>query len=179
MAGLKLHRLVDRLIQRFVVARRPPDVVIADHYIRRWHILPRNRLMNLYYHVYEGSDPGEDLHDHPWWNVSWILKSYFVETVPKYSKTDPYVSGAWPNSFEDKYRITQVLVRREGQIIFRKAEQSHLQIVPLPHCHSLFLTGPLRRKWGFWTKSGWEQYDVYLAKKTPRTQMESKHDAAY
>ena len=63
---------------------RPPDFIVGsetDPYLRRWHLLPRNRLFNVYLHNFCRSDDDRALHDHPWVNMSVLLSGSYMEHV--------------------------------------------------------------------------------------------------
>lgn len=137
--------------------KRKPDFVIGDPdepYLRRWWLIPRNRFFNIYLHEILRSDDDRALHDHPWWNVSIILKGGYVEHVPggRHSRT-------------------------RGDIVFRRAKTAHrlelgvrLHVTDQPEadgvryefgdvpCWSLFITGPRVRQWGFHCASGWKHW---------------------
>jgi hypothetical protein len=121
-------------------------------YIRRWHIIPRNRWFNIYLHKTMLSDR-EVFHDHPWNNLSIILWGGYIEVMPTYVE---YVKGK-----DGDYKAQTVGVKQRyrlaGDFIYRKAEQPHFLVQPLKDkpCWSLFITGKLRRTWGFYTKRGW------------------------
>lgn len=139
--------LADFIINR--VSRRRPDFVIggeANPYIRRWWVIPRNRWFNIYLHQILRPDDDRALHDHPWWNVSLVLKGGYREVTPARPE------GSW---------------RAAGSIVFRGAQALHrLELAPakvsdiglvagwLP-CWSLFITGPRIREWGFSCPKGW------------------------
>lgn len=56
---------------------RAPDFVIGrtgDPYMERWWLIPRNRFFNIYLHRFWRSDDDRALHDHPWVNLSILLK---------------------------------------------------------------------------------------------------------
>jgi hypothetical protein len=60
---------------------RPPDKVIEDgktEYLYRWHLIPRNPLLNIYLHHFLGSDK-DVLHDHPWASISFVLRGGYTE----------------------------------------------------------------------------------------------------
>ena len=64
---------------------RKPDFIIGPKdapYLRRWWIIPRNRLFNIYLHQILRSDDDRALHDHPWINCSIILKGRYMEVTP-------------------------------------------------------------------------------------------------
>lgn len=117
---------------------RPPDITIApdgNPYLYRWHVIPRNRDANVYFHVQVASDPERPLHDHPWDNTSYILAGGYDELV----EVNPYAQR-------------QIFRRRPGDIVHRPAEQAHRLILPGDRRYtiSLFVTGPTVRNWGFW-----------------------------
>lgn len=136
-------------IARFVfeilrsVARRPPDFIIGtpdDHYLRRWFVIPRNVIFNIYLHQFLRSDDDRALHDHPWWNVSFLLHGKYVEhTIP-----------AGGVNVRKEYR--------EGDFKFRRATYAHrVELIDGP-CWSLFITGPRIRSWGFHCPQGWKHW---------------------
>lgn len=115
---------------------RPPDFIIGDNYLRRWHLIPRNNTFNIYLHHIRKSDDDRALHDHPYWNVSIILRGWYVEMMP------------------GKQRV-----RGAGDIVFRRARDAHRLVVPYGgSAWSLFVTGPRRRIWGFHCPQGWRAW---------------------
>lgn len=140
------------------LARRPHQIIGGedDPYLLRWYVIPRNPVLNIYVHKFLRDDD-RALHDHPWWFVSAILKSGYIE------------------HFEEDGREmmrcrTSVLDVRSPFwwrcIAFRPATWRHR--VALPHgfnaqgradsavprvpCWTLIVTGPRVRTWGFWCK---------------------------
>ena len=115
-----------------------------DPYMRRWYVIPRNPVFNIYFHEILKDDNDEALHDHPWINMSWILKGSYWEVL---FTTSPRKN--WP--LPDLYAVHCPT----GFIGFRRAKKAHrlmLNIrngVPVP-CYSLFITGPKLRNWGFY-----------------------------
>lgn len=137
--------LADQIIRR--ITRRPPDIVIGGDeqpYLRRWHVLPRNRFFNIYLHQFLRSDDDRALHDHPWVNVSILLKGHYVEHLPG-----------------DDLRF-----RSRGQVIFRRSGKiSHrIEIITGIPVWTLFITGPRYRMWGFHCPQGWKPYYEFLEK---------------
>ena len=121
-------------------ARRPPDVVIggADQpYLYRWFLIPRNPLFNVYLHQFLRSDDDRALHDHPWVNLSILLRGQYCEHTIR--------AGG----------IERRRVRRAGGMKLRGARSAHR--IELTHgpCWTLFLTGPRIRQWGFHCPQGW------------------------
>lgn len=133
--------------------RMAPSKTIGQNYLRRWHIIPRNPLFNVYLHEFSGSDDDRALHDHPWWSCSLILDGWYIEHVPLY-KNNPAGTNV------PKFRDT-------GAITFRNATAAHrIQILQRPAI-TLFITGPRRREWGFWCKNGWRHWRKFTDPKDP------------
>lgn len=123
-------------------AIRDPDLVIAPDgrpYIYRWHLVPRNKLANAYFHIQVLDDPDRPLHDHPYDNTSVILAGGYKELID----TTPRPRAVIPHS--------RLLL--PGDVVHREAEEAH-RLFLLPdgpgYSMSLFSTGPRRRDWGFW-----------------------------
>lgn len=136
-----------------IMASRPPNQVIergpADPYMERWmigrkmtvptfvnssrHQAPDNltpmpaEVENVFLHRFIRDDK-EDVHCHPWWNVS-------VPLIGQYIEMD---------------RNGRREVRKPGGWVFRRAEEAHAIVEVEPGTVSLFLTGPKVREWGFW-----------------------------
>jgi hypothetical protein len=126
---------------------RAPDFVIgppADPYLERWWLIPRNRWFNVYLHRFRHSDDDRALHDHPWWNVSILLRGEYVEITPK---------GEW--------------VRRAGAVVFRAARAAHRIELRKGHVWTLFLTGPVVREWGFLCPKGWRHWRDFVSLSNP------------
>lgn len=144
------------------LAKRPPDIVIggdADPYLRRWYLIPRNRLFNIYLHQFLRDDDDRALHDHPWPNCSLLLAGEYNEVV----FVRPPAHGM-PLPLSTKVR------RRPGRPIFRRARTAHRVVLlrdsegkPQP-CWSLFFTGANLRSWGFWCPMGrWVHWRSFTA----------------
>lgn len=118
-----------------------PDFVIGENYLRRWWIIPRNRFFNIYLHEINKSDDDRALHDHPWWNLSIVLKGGYHEVTPK-------------GMFE----------RKAGQFILRTGKSLHrLVIRDGKPAVTLFITGPRYRQWGFACPKGWRHWKDFCA----------------
>lgn len=149
----------------FMKFLRKPDVIIGDvedPYLVRWWVIPRNKFFNIYLHLFMKSDEDRALHDHPWYSLSFILTNGYKEVWQLVKPV--YASGllAWNKTFE----------RKPFQFIFRKADQAHRIILydnningvvsPKP-TWSLFLTGPVIRKWGFYCPNKWVLWTDFVA----------------
>lgn len=133
-----MTRLPSQLWPRFLMIPRPPDFTIwqgEEIYLRRWWVIPRNRYFNIYLHHFMRSDDDRALHDHPWVNVSIVLRGCYFEHVK-----DHYIPRH----------------RGVGTIVFRRATLAHrVELFQGQPCWSLFITGPVVRKWGFHCPKGW------------------------
>lgn len=131
-----------------VTIRRAPDFVIGDPdapYLRRWWLIPRNRFFNIYLHQFLRSDDDRALHDHPWWNVSFLLKGEYIEHT--------IAAGG----------INRRQRRTAGQWKFRLASFAHRIELSAGPCWTLFLTGPRIRSWGFHCPQGWKHWRDFTA----------------
>jgi hypothetical protein len=154
MTGRLFERLAQWLIE--LGMRRPPDLEIggsADPYLRRWYLLPRNPLLNVYLHQILRSDDDRALHDHPWLNLSLILEGGYHEVV-----------FARPPRRGQPLPTTRVRARFEGDLILRRARAAHRLVLCEESCWSLFVTGPRLRAWGFWCRDGrWVHWRDFTA----------------
>jgi hypothetical protein len=135
---------------------RPCDVVIGDEqnpYMLRWHVIPRNRVFNIYLHRFCRSD--EDvLHDHPWWNMSVIVWGSYTEQLRNRRRIT-----RWPFIPVIRHPMTA------HRIILRNDNNG-----PRP-VWSLFVTGPKVRTWGFWCGERWVEYKEYVSPTTRGNQV--------
>lgn len=142
-------KLIDRFIAR--TTRRAPDFVIggpARPYLRRWWIIPRNRLFNIYLHEFKRSDDDRALHDHPWlFNISLLLRGKYLEHTKRGVQLlqAPAV----------KFRFGPAPHRIE---LFNDHDTGE----PIP-CWTLFITGPRVREWGFHCLRGWVHWREFTA----------------
>lgn len=106
-------------------------------YLKRWYVIPRNRVCNIYLHQILRDDDDRALHDHPWPNCSIVLRGGYREVMPG---RDGGLRG---------------VDRRAGSVVFRRPTSAHRLIVGDGFAWTLFLTGPKVRDWGFWCPKGW------------------------
>lgn len=127
-----------------------PDEEIGppgDVYLRRWTLFPRHswidRWFNVYLHCMLRDDDDHGLHDHPYDNISIILRGGYME----WSFLAPPREG---------HEMPQVIghMCRPGTVIHRRAETAHRLVLPPSRvrCWSLFVHGHRRREWGFWVQ---------------------------
>lgn len=135
--------IADRLIG--LAARRPPDFVIGgadDPYLRRWWLLPRNRVFTVYLHEFLRSDDDRALHDHPSANASVLLRGEYTEHLP--------------GGESRVLRAGDVCVRGSG----RMSHRIELHDGPV---WTLFIIGPRYRQWGFHCPQGWVHWKDFTA----------------
>jgi hypothetical protein len=152
-------KLGDRLIER--AQRRAPDFVIgghADPYLRRWWLLPRNRFFNVYLHQFMRSDDDRALHDHPWSNLSILLRGAYTEQT----------IAAGGIEHRRLLRAGAVRLRMSGRFAHRLEllhdldGMANVDGSPLT-CWTLFITGPRYREWGFHCRGGWVHWKRFTA----------------
>jgi hypothetical protein len=182
-----LHRIV-MWIEKNVVAKREPDVYIGGKeatYVRRWHLIPRNPLFNIYYHHFLRSDFAEALHDHPWlWNASWLVEGSYTEhtfnaPVDRKNRVKFY-QRALPKRWLPEIGTIQArpaieilrplpptgrLDVNEGRFKWRWGASPHRIELHKDYrdeeqpVKTIFITGPkipYISKWGFYCKRGWK-----------------------
>ena len=134
-----------RFWPRWLTVPRPADFVVGsgdNPYLLRWYVVPRNRFFGVYLHRFMRSDDDRALHDHPKDNVSLIL------------------SGQYREHFADG----TVRLRRRGRVVARCAETAHrIELIDNRPAVSLFLTGPMRREWGFLCPQGWRHWSEFVS----------------
>lgn len=132
--------------------RRTPDFIVfnrGSEYLRRWWLIPRNRIFNIYLHNFLRSDEDRALHDHPWFNLSILLDgSYIEETI---------VAGG---IHKRKLRKSRTL----SGIKLRSPWTAHrVELIDDKPCWSLFITGPVIRTWGFHCRNGWRPWYEFVS----------------
>ena len=133
--------------------RRPPTETILDSengrpYLRRWAILPKNPIFNIYLHHFVGSDK-RMVHDHPWISLSKMLTGSVREVYYVNSRGKTYVRSRVVKEGEWTYRSSRFL---------HYVLQNNKTGERTPPVWTLFFTGPRIRTWGFETPSGWKPY---------------------
>lgn len=158
--------IVDRFIRR--LASRNPDVVIggADRpYLRRWFVIPRNRFLNVYLHQFLRSDDDRAHHDHPWVNLSILLRGEYVEhtiAAGGIEHRKHLIAGNWRFRWTGRFahRIALLTV---ADFVASQPENK----APMP-CWTLFITGPRYRQWGFHCpRQGWIHWARFTASDDP------------
>lgn len=137
---------------RKIADGRKPDMLIGnpeDPYMRRWFVIPRNPVFNIYLHHFRHSDDDRALHDHPWWNVSILLHNEYTEHT---------INAGGVNVRK---------VYKAGNVKFRGASSAHRVELHNGPCWTLFITGPRFRQWGFHCPAGWRHWKDFTDPKNP------------
>ena len=92
---------------------------------------------NIYLHNFKRSDP-QDMHDHPWWWMTVVLKGGYWEHTPRGRK--------W---------------RGPGSVAIKSPQQLHRVEASSLETWTLFFRGPKIRTWGYKTNHGWVNYKEY------------------
>lgn len=124
----------DAVIRRLRLRRGDGQI-----YLDRWG-LGTKRLGGIYLHRMTAPDPGIDLHDHPWWFCSLILRGGYTEV--RADTRSPH--------------LARTLTWGAGSIHSLGLQECH-KIVVLKNkpTWTLVLRGPIVRKWGFYEPGGW------------------------
>lgn len=126
---------------RRLLSGRPHQVIggLADPYLLRWYLIPRNPVLNVYLHKFCRSDDPTP-HDHPWWFVSLIVRGKYDEVTEHGTRR----RGAGSIAFRPAtWRHTVQLIRQ--------GLPSAGQTWEVP-CWTLIVTGRRARSWGFWCR---------------------------
>ena len=122
------------------LTRRHITGLDGSNYLVRRYLLPRNNFLNVYLHTFLGSDDDRALHDHPWYSASIVLRGTLIEHLPGGLK-----------------RTISL-----GRFSFRSPQLQHRIELPAGQtATTLFITGPVVRKWGFSCPNGWMAWDKY------------------
>lgn len=115
--------------------------VDGEPYMERYFVSggPRQSGPSLRFHLILRSDPGIDLHDHPWDFTSVILRGRYSEVTPTGQRS-----------------------YGPGDVLVRKAEDLHRLVLGEGPVWTLVRTGPVRRRWGFQTGSGWVHWSEHI-----------------
>lgn len=111
----------------------------------RWYLIPRNKLFNVYLHKFYRPDQDAELHDHPWaFNLSYILEGSYVEETVRRGGVHNFATFG------------------PGQFKFRWWGAPHrIDSIPSGTCWTLFITGPVVRRWGFHCPRAWTYFKEF------------------
>lgn len=121
---------------------RRPDGKI---YLERWgfELGKAGRWGGVFIHHISAPDPGVDLHDHPWWFASLVLKGGYIEVR---KDTRLAINGGLSGPVSHRKRWSWRSLPRTV---------CHSIINCAPNTWTLVIHGPRRGDWGFYTPMGW------------------------
>lgn len=115
------------------------DLVNGALYLQRlWIAKTRKGAVAL--HWFHQPDRARDLHDHPWWFVSFVLRGFYIEELPGGVRR----TVRWFN------------FKRAGE------RGQHSVIYASPGLLTLVIRGPKVRRWGFYTREGFVDSEEYF-----------------
>lgn len=160
LARMLLPRMKDWAKERkpdFEVHREEGGAV----YLRRWWVVPRNNILNVYLHNMLLSDD-DILHDHPYWSLSLVLTDGLVERYTRRPYLTPEGELIDLRARELWEYAVKTRVVRQGDLVLRSGTFAHQLIVKQP-AWTLFVTGPRFKEWGFWCPRGFVHWKKYVA----------------
>ena len=106
-------------------------------------------------HEWHSDDDHRAYHDHPYWFWTLVLRGGYTDVCP--------ISQVYTGSKElsTDYPVHDDLTI--GSIRFRKAEYRHSVQFVKPNTITLLITGPAKRRWGFWVDGKLIKRDKYFA----------------
>lgn len=170
MKSIAAH-LVDALIAR---AMRTPFFHLPGYMERYWLVKPRWWTLGCSVRVHHilRSDLDRALHDHPWPFVTVILRGCYseerplLEAPPLWTAHEPTLSR-WYGP---------------GSILVRRATSRHRLTLPRhATVWTLFIMGPRRQSWGFYTREGkvhWSDYLPSAEATRQRQALATQHEGA-
>lgn len=115
-------------------------------------------------HTIFRSDLDRAAHNHPWNNVSVILHGCYYELAPAkdgvedLSIVPSHVLGGCSN-----IEPMKAILRKPGDVVCRTFETRHKLLVPPgEYAVTLFMSGPTKVEWGFFTENGFVLHTDYL-----------------
>lgn len=133
---------------------------LTHPYLRRWYVIPRNRVMNIYLHHFLRSDDDRALHDHPWWFASLILKGAYWE----HRANRPESTRSYRRAGSIAFRLPSVAHRVELETERTWQGTSEFDAIQVERelpTWTLIVTGPRVRPWGFHCAEGWKFWEDF------------------
>jgi len=131
--------------------RLQPHQIIGsdeDPYLKRWYVIPRNPVLNIYLHKFCRSDDDRALHDHPWWFASLVLKGCYWE----HRQDRPLTVGSRRTAGSVAFRLPSTAHRVELDEVDGREQPAW----------TLIVTGPRVRRWGFHCPQGWKYWKDFV-----------------
>ena len=166
VAGRRKPQL-PRLLRRLTLSHD------GEPFLERWGLV-WDRLGGVYIHHIAAADPGMDLHDHPFAFVTIVVRGGYFE---RYCDTrqaalrPEVVRGPRHLDHEGRYwgwrkigDITQpncVRRRRLPSVHFMPLHIAHQIEAVDKNTWTIVLRGPTRRRWGFYDRGRWVDWEAY------------------
>lgn len=122
----------------------------AGPMLRRYMIFQGERF-GVYVHRFFRPDVDRDLHDHPWWFWSLVLRGGYLEQLADVA-TGP---------FEDRQRWCL-----RGRAHAMPLRSAHRVVHVLPNTWTLLLVGPKSREWGFFVNRDRDEGPLWVEWRT-------------
>lgn len=146
------------MIRRLTLRRADGEI-----YLNRWGI--GWRTFGIYLHRMDAPDPGLDLHDHPWWFASIVIKGGYTEERADI-RNAPGFSGL-ADLFDTARRGVEQHRRRFSVRTMRLDECHRIIGLDRSPTWTIVIRGPIRRRWGFYEPTGWVHHRNGLTKRRP------------
>jgi hypothetical protein len=128
-------------------------------FLDRWGF-EADRLGGIFLHKMSAPDPGIDLHDHPWFFASLIIKGGYIEERALCRDAPDFASIA--EQFPDSCTRGGIVRRMWGSWRTMRLDECHrITELTAPTCWTLVVHGPRRRMWGFFLPTGWVDERTY------------------
>lgn len=151
-----IRRLEDRAMR--VAAARRPDFLVGgpdNPYLRRWYLIPRNPVFNIYLHQFLRDDDDRALHDHPWFWCSIVLRGEYFEHIIRAGGIARHtlrragsvrVASPWR---AHRIELLPWWLASDDVDVSMRPPDGHVSADLRAPCRTLFVTGPRVRNWGF------------------------------
>ncbi len=164
-------RVLDRLFEKKVIVN-----CAHDPYLHRWYVF-RSERIGLFIHKFVRSDEDRALHDHPWPFIVIPLSGGYIEhsdqPISESEKRAAVISWAifnnivprtlsYDNLLEQLNRrnLVQRRIRPLISTRYRNTTYRHrVELIDGRPSWSLFFRFKKLRDWGFWSKSGFIQWN--------------------
>jgi hypothetical protein len=147
--------------------RGEPHITLGgdDPYMKRWYVIPRNHVFNIYLHQFCRSDEDHALHDHPWNFWSLILRGQYIEHTAAGSLLRKRFSLAYrPAEHAHRVELESEVesFTDDGYYNPWTGDSTFYRKVEKP-VWTLFFTSRKRRQWGFHCPKGWVHWEKFTA----------------
>ena len=185
---MRVPRVVLKLLRKYLLSipqRRPPDEMIGpgcrvrlrnyrgrEHemptppkmFLRRWFLIPKNKISNIYLHEFCADDEDRALHDHPWINLSCLLANRYIEhTIEAGGVHKRRIYEAGELKFRMPWSAHRVELTRDA--IKGDAQYLHINDMGKVSSWSLFITGWTMSHWGFHCPGEWVTNETFAENK--------------